>query len=89
MVTRARDGRVRPEDVEGSTFTISNLGMFGVDDFIAIINPPESAILAIGGVRDVPVVVDGEIVPGKRMKVTLSADHRVADGVQAVILTST
>jgi len=83
MIVRARDGRVRPEDVEGSTFTISNLGMFGVDDFIAIINPPESAILAIGGIRDVPVVEDGEIVPGKRMKVTLSADHRVADGVQA------
>jgi len=83
MIDRARDGRVRPEDVEGSTFTISNLGMYGVEDFCAIINPPESGILAVGGIRDEPVVVDGAIVPGKRIKVTLSADHRVVDGVQA------
>lgn len=83
MVARAREGRVRPEDIEGSTFTVSNLGMFGVEDFAAIINPPEAAILAAGAVREVPVVVEGEIVPGKRMKVTLSADHRVTDGVEA------
>ncbi len=83
MVARARDGRVRPEDVEGSTFTVSNLGMFDVEHFIAIINPPEAAILAVGSVLDVPVVRQGEVVPGKRLKVTLSADHRVTDGAEA------
>ena len=82
-VARARQGRVRPEDIEGSTFTVSNLGMFDVDHFIAIINPPEAAILAVGGVREVPVVRDGAILAGRRMKVTLSADHRVTDGAEA------
>jgi pyruvate dehydrogenase E2 component (dihydrolipoamide acetyltransferase) len=82
-VGRARQGRVRPEDIEGSTFTVSNLGMFDVDHFIAIINPPEAAILAVGGVREVPVVRDGAILTGRRMKVTLSADHRVTDGAEA------
>jgi pyruvate dehydrogenase E2 component (dihydrolipoamide acetyltransferase) len=79
---RARDGHLRPEDIEGSTFTISNLGMFDVDEFIAIINPP-GAILAVGSVREVPVVEAGQLVPGYRMKVTLSADHRVTDGAEA------
>jgi pyruvate dehydrogenase E2 component (dihydrolipoamide acetyltransferase) len=83
MVARAREGRVRPEDIEGSTFTVSNMGMFEVDDFIAIINPPEAAILAIGSVDEVPVVDGGEIVPGLRFKCTLSADHRVTDGAEA------
>jgi pyruvate dehydrogenase E2 component (dihydrolipoamide acetyltransferase) len=83
MVGRARQGRVRPEDIEGSTFSVSNMGMYDVDHFIAIINPPEAAILAVGGVRDVPVVRDGQLVAGKRMKMTLSADHRVTDGVEA------
>jgi pyruvate dehydrogenase E2 component (dihydrolipoamide acetyltransferase) len=82
MVERTRSGKVRPDDIEGSTFTVSNLGMFDVDHFIAIINPPEAAILAIGSVNEVPVVKDGLIVPGKRMKVTLSADHRVTDGAE-------
>lgn len=82
-VARARQGRVRPEDVEGSTFTVSNLGMFDVENFTAIINPPEAAILAVGGVREVPVVRDGTVVPGRRLKVTLSADHRVTDGAEA------
>ena len=82
MVDRTRSGKVRPDDIEGSTFTVSNLGMFDVDHFIAIINPPEAAILAIGSVNDVPVVKNGQIVPGKRMKVTLSADHRVTDGAE-------
>jgi pyruvate dehydrogenase E2 component (dihydrolipoamide acetyltransferase) len=82
-ISRARDGRVRPEDVEGSTFTVSNLGMFDIENFIAIINPPEACILAIGTVMDVPVVKEGEIVPGKRFKATLSADHRVTDGAEA------
>lgn len=82
-ISRARDGRVRPEDVEGSTFTVSNLGMFDIENFIAIINPPEACILAIGTVMDVPVLKEGEIVPGKRFKATLSADHRVTDGAEA------
>ena len=82
MVERTRSGKVRPDDIEGSTFTVSNLGMFDVDHFIAIINPPEAAILAIGSVNEAPVVKDGNIVPGKRMKVTLSADHRVTDGAE-------
>jgi pyruvate dehydrogenase E2 component (dihydrolipoamide acetyltransferase) len=83
MVARARAGRVRPDDIEGSTFTVSNMGMFDVDHFIAIINPPEAAILAVGSVRQDPVVVNGKIVIGQRMKVTLSADHRVTDGAEA------
>ncbi len=83
MAGRARQGKVRPDDIEGSTFSISNLGMFGVEDFIAIINPPEAAILAIGAVREVPVVVNGEIKPGTRMKATISVDHRVSDGAEA------
>jgi pyruvate dehydrogenase E2 component (dihydrolipoamide acetyltransferase) len=83
LVAHARDGRVRPEDIEGSTFTVSNLGMFQVDEFIAIINPPEAAILAVGAAREVPVVEGGQVVPGWRMSVTLSADHRVTDGAEA------
>lgn len=84
IVARAKNGRARPEELQGSTFTISNLGMFGeVEDFIAIINPPEAAILAVSSVRDVPVVKDAQIVPGRRMKATISADHRVTDGAEA------
>ncbi len=83
MVSRARQGKVRPEDIEGSTFSISNLGMFEVEHFVAIINPPESAILAVGAAQKVPVVVGDEIKPGIRMKATLSADHRVTDGAEA------
>lgn len=83
MVARARDGKVRPDDIEGSTFSISNLGMFDVEHFIAIINPPEAAILALGSVRQLPVVKDGQVVPGLRMQATLSVDHRVSDGVEA------
>jgi pyruvate dehydrogenase E2 component (dihydrolipoamide acetyltransferase) len=83
MVARARDGKVRPEDIEGSTFSISNLGMFNVDEFVAIINPPEAAILAVGAVKEVPVVEDGQVKVGSRMKLTLSADHRVTDGAEA------
>lgn len=80
---RARDGRVQPDDIQGSTFTVSNLGMFDIHNFIAIINPPEAAILAIGSVAEVPIVQGDGIVPGKRVKVTLSADHRVTDGAEA------
>lgn len=83
MIQRARDGKIKPEDVEGSTFTVSNLGAFDVDHFIAIINPPEAAILAVGTASQVPVVVDGEIRIGTRMKATISADHRVTDGAEA------
>ena len=83
MAQRARMGKVKPDDVEGSTFSISNLGMFDVENFAAIINPPEAAILAVSSVRQTPVVVDGEIRAGTRMKATLSADHRVTDGAEA------
>ena len=83
MVTRVRSGKVRTEDIEGSTFSISNLGMFDVEDFIAIINPPEAAILAVGSAREVAVVKDGAVQAGIRMRATLSADHRITDGVEA------
>lgn len=83
LVKRAREGKVRPDDIEGSTFSISNLGMFGVDEFQAIINPPEAAILAVGAVREVPVVKNGEIRPGMQMKATISVDHRISDGAEA------
>lgn len=82
MVQRAREGKVRPDDIEGSTFSVSNMGMYDVEHFIAIINPPEAAILAVGSAREVPVVKDGEVVPGLRMKATLSVDHRVSDGAE-------
>lgn len=82
LIRRARDGGLLPDEYQGGTFTISNLGMFDVGEFIAIINPPQAAILAIGSIQDVPVVKDGEIVPGKRMNITLSADHRVTDGAE-------
>ncbi|HLT47232.1 MAG TPA: pyruvate dehydrogenase complex dihydrolipoamide acetyltransferase [Rubricoccaceae bacterium] len=80
LAERARNRQLQPPDWEGSTFTTSNLGMFGIEEFTAIINPPNACILAIGAIRDVPVVHDGELVAGKRMKVTLSCDHRVVDG---------
>ena len=83
MVQRAREGKVRQDDIEGSTFSVSNLGMYGIEHFIAIVNPPEAAILAIGSVMDVPVVENGEIKAGKRMKATISVDHRVSDGAEA------
>src|SRR5512143_5232 len=83
IVNRAKNGKARPEEMQGSTFTVSNLGMFDVEEFVAIINPPEAAILAVGSVKDVPVVKNGQIVPGKTMKVTISADHRVTDGAEA------
>lgn len=89
LAARARDRQLQPEEWEGSTFSVSNLGMFGIDEFTAIINPPNACILAVGGIRDVPVVEGGEIVPGKRMKVTLSSDHRVVDGAQAAAFLST
>jgi pyruvate dehydrogenase E2 component (dihydrolipoamide acetyltransferase) len=77
---KAKSKKLQPSDWEGSTFTISNLGMFGIEEFTAIINPPDSCILAIGGISQVPVVKNGAIVPGNVMKLTLSCDHRVVDG---------
>jgi pyruvate dehydrogenase E2 component (dihydrolipoamide acetyltransferase) len=77
---KARDKKLQPSDWEGNTFTISNLGMFGIDEFTAIINAPDSCILAVGGINAVPVVKDGAVVPGHVMKVTLSCDHRSVDG---------
>jgi len=79
----AREGKLRPEDFSGGTFTVSNLGMFDVDSFTAVINPPESAILAVGSITPTPVVVDGQVVVRNRIKVTLSADHRAIDGAMA------
>ena len=83
MIARARDGKVQPDDIEGSTFTVSNLGMFDVDHFIAIINPPEAGILAVGSVQETPIVREGRIEVGHMMKATISADHRVTDGAEA------
>jgi pyruvate dehydrogenase E2 component (dihydrolipoamide acetyltransferase) len=83
VIERARSGRPAEGDLSGATFSISNLGMFGVDEFVAIINPPEAAILAVGAIKDVPVVEDGRIVPGKVMRMTLSVDHRVFYGATA------
>ena len=83
LVDRARQGKVRSEDIEGSTFSISNLGMFDVTHFTAIINPPEAAILAVGSVTPKAVVVDGEIQIRQRMNVTISVDHRISDGAEA------
>ncbi len=78
---KAKDKKLQPQDWEGNTFTISNLGMFNIEEFTAIINPPDACILAIGGIKQVPVVKNGVVVPGNIMKVTLSCDHRVVDGV--------
>jgi len=77
---RAKEKKLQPADWEGNTFTISNLGMFGIESFTAIVNPPDSCILAVGGIKEVPVVKNGQVVPGNVMKVTLSCDHRVVDG---------
>ena len=77
---KAKTKKLQPSDWEGNTFTISNLGMFGIESFTAIVNPPDSCILAVGGIKEVPVVKNGVIVPGNVMKVTLSCDHRVVDG---------
>ena len=80
LAQKAKDKKLQPEEWEGNTFTISNLGMMGIESFTAIVNPPDACILAIGGINNVPVVKNGEVVPGNIMKVTLSCDHRVVDG---------
>lgn len=78
---KARNKQLQPSDWEGNTFTISNLGMFGIEEFTAIINPPDACILAVGGIKETAIVKDGQLVPGNVMKVTMSCDHRVVDGV--------
>lgn len=86
---RAKSKKLVPEDWAGNTFTISNLGMFGIEEFTAIINPPDSCILAVGGIKQVPVVKNGQVVPGNVMKVTLSCDHRVVDGAMGAAFLQT
>lgn len=83
MAARARDGKVKNEDIQGSTFSISNLGMYGIENFAAIINPPEAGILAVSAAMEVPIIKDGQVSIGTQMKATLSADHRVTDGAEA------
>ncbi|MBL7851448.1 MAG: pyruvate dehydrogenase complex dihydrolipoamide acetyltransferase [Cyclobacteriaceae bacterium] len=80
LAQKAHDKKLQPSDWEGSTFTISNLGMFGIEEFTAIINPPDACILAVGGIKETPIVKNGQVVPGNVMKVTLSCDHRAVDG---------
>ena len=83
LAERVRAGAVTPPELSGGTFTVSNLGMFGIESFTAVINPPQSAILAVGAVRDTPVVENGQVVPGKRMSMTLCSDHRILYGADA------
>jgi pyruvate dehydrogenase E2 component (dihydrolipoamide acetyltransferase) len=85
LIKRAREGGLQPAEYQGGTFTISNLGMYDVSEFIAIINPPQAAILAIGSIAELPVVKDGELTVGHRMKISLSVDHRVSDGAEAAL----
>ena len=80
MAGKARDKKLQPSDWEGNTFTISNLGMFGIEEFTAIVNPPDACILAVGAIREEAVVKNGAVAVGRRMKMTLSCDHRVVDG---------
>jgi pyruvate dehydrogenase E2 component (dihydrolipoamide acetyltransferase) len=80
LAGRARDKKLKPEEYTGATFSVSNLGMFGIHEFTAIINPPEAGILAVGGVEEMPVVVDGQVTVQPRMRITMSCDHRVIDG---------
>jgi pyruvate dehydrogenase E2 component (dihydrolipoamide acetyltransferase) len=80
LAQKAHDKKLQPKDWEGSTFSISNLGMFGIDEFTAIINPPDACILAVGGIKETAIVKNGQLVPGNLMKVTLSCDHRAVDG---------
>ncbi len=82
LAGRAREKKLMPDEYTGATFSVSNLGMFGIHEFTAIINPPESAILAVGGIEETPVVVNGEVVVRPRMRITMSCDHRVVDGAQ-------
>ena len=89
LAKKAAEGRLQPGEFQGGSFTISNLGMFGIEQFCAIINPPQVAILAVAGTKDVPVIKNGQIVPGKTMQVTLSVDHRAVDGADAAAFLKT
>ena len=89
LAKKAVEGKLQPAEFQGGSFTISNLGMFGIEQFCAIINPPQVAILAVAGIKDVPVVKNGQIVAGKTMQVTLSADHRAVDGADAAAFLKT
>jgi len=84
LAEKAKNKQLQPKDWEGNTFTVSNLGMFGIEEFTAIINPPDACILAIGGIKETAIVKDGSLMPGNVMKVTLSCDHRVVDGAVSV-----
>ncbi|MBC7903428.1 MAG: 2-oxo acid dehydrogenase subunit E2, partial [Gemmatimonadaceae bacterium] len=89
LAQKAKDKKLTPEEWQGNTFTISNLGMFGIDEFTAIINPPDACILAVGAIQQVPVVKNGEIKIGNVMKLTLSCDHRVVDGAKGAAFMQT
>ena len=86
---RARDKRLKPDEMSGNTFTISNLGNFGIEEFTAIINPPDACILAVGSIMEKPIVRDGQLAIGNIMKVTLSCDHRVVDGASGAAFLKT
>jgi pyruvate dehydrogenase E2 component (dihydrolipoamide acetyltransferase) len=89
LAKKAKEKKLQPSEWEGNTFTISNLGMFGIEEFTAIINPPDACILAIGGIMEKPVVKNGQVVAGHTMKVTLSCDHRVVDGATGATFLNT
>jgi pyruvate dehydrogenase E2 component (dihydrolipoamide acetyltransferase) len=89
LAKKAAEGKLKPEEFQGGSFTISNLGMFGISDFAAIINPPQVAILAVAGIKDEPVVRSGQVVAGKVLRVTLSADHRAVDGADGAAFLKT
>jgi pyruvate dehydrogenase E2 component (dihydrolipoamide acetyltransferase) len=89
LAGKAKDKKLQPSEMEANTFTISNLGMFGIEEFTAIINPPDACILAVGAINDTPIVKDGNIVVGKIMKLTLSCDHRVVDGASGAAFLNT
>jgi pyruvate dehydrogenase E2 component (dihydrolipoamide acetyltransferase) len=89
QASKAKERKLQPEEMQGNTFTISNLGMFGIEEFTAIINPPDACILAVGGIIEKPIVQNGQIVVGNTMKVTLSCDHRVVDGAKGAAFLQT
>ena len=89
LAQKAREGKLTPQEYMGGSFTITNLGMYGISEFQAILNPPQAAILAVGGIQNVPVVKNGNVVPGKTLHLTLSVDHRVIDGVAAALFLKT
>ena len=80
LAARGREKKLQPEEYTGSTFSLSNLGMFGIHEFTGVINPPEAGIVAVGGIEETPVVVEGQVVVRPLMKLTMSCDHRVIDG---------